>query len=98
MMPPLREPATDWIGHSYEQRLRLCAQTLYVHRVIEPGIYAALIARIEARTARERMAAAAPEPMEDIAAASIMGCALLALASLAALAALLWASWALWGQ
>jgi hypothetical protein len=30
----LSEPASDWIGHDFETRLRLAAQNLYVHGFI----------------------------------------------------------------
>lgn len=34
---PARAP--DWIGQTWEERLRLCAETLFVRELIKPGTY-----------------------------------------------------------
>lgn len=54
MTVPLREPATDWTGHTWEERLRLCAETLFVHHLIKAGAYHHATAQIRARADLQR--------------------------------------------
>jgi hypothetical protein len=50
----LTEPATDWTGQIYEERLRLCAETLFIHGLINDSSYNHTTARIRADLQRER--------------------------------------------
>jgi len=50
----LTEPATDWTGQTYEERLRLCAETLFIHGLINDSSYNHTTARIRARADLQR--------------------------------------------
>lgn len=49
MTAPLRDRATDWTGQTYEERLRACAETLFVHHLIDEPVFARVTAQIAAR-------------------------------------------------
>lgn len=59
----LSELATDWTGQTYEERLRLCAETLFIHGLIKSGTYHHATAQIRARAEiqRERRASESTE-------------------------------------
>lgn len=48
------EPATDWTGQSYEERLRLCAETLFIHGLIKDRTYNHVTAQVRARAEIQR--------------------------------------------
>ena len=54
MTLPLSAAATDWTGQTIGQRLRLCAETLYVHGQIDRQIYDDLTDHLELRSHYER--------------------------------------------
>lgn len=48
------EPATDWASQSVEERLILCAETLFIHGLINDRIYHQTTANIRAQAERQR--------------------------------------------
>ncbi|SFG09195.1 hypothetical protein SAMN05518801_10778 [Novosphingobium sp. CF614] len=54
MTVPLHELATDWTGQTYEERLRLCAETLFVHGLLKAGTYHQATAKIRAHADLQR--------------------------------------------
>lgn len=50
----LPEPATDWTGQTYEERLILCAETLFVHGLIGAPAHAHITRRLRAGADRQR--------------------------------------------
>jgi len=52
------ELATDWTGQTYEERLRLCAETLFAHHLINPRTFGTALNQIRARAEIQRERAA----------------------------------------
>lgn len=50
----LLEPTTDWTGQTYEERLLLCAETLFFHGLIKDRTYHHATAQLRARAAIQR--------------------------------------------
>ncbi|WP_374414233.1 hypothetical protein [Novosphingobium colocasiae] len=50
----LTEKATDWTGHTYDERLRLCLDTLFVHGLIKDRTYNHATAQLLARATIQR--------------------------------------------
>lgn len=48
------EPASDWVDQTVEGRLILCAETLFVHGLINDRIYHQTTANIRAQAERQR--------------------------------------------
>lgn len=48
------EPANDWTGQTVEERLRLCAETLYAHQLIKPRHFNQATSGITERADRQR--------------------------------------------
>lgn len=55
----LLEPATDWTGQTYEERLILCAEALHVHGRLNARLYNQITSalRADANKARSHRAA-----------------------------------------
>ena len=50
----LLEPATDWTGQTYEERLTLCAEALFVHGLIGAPAHAHIIRQLRDRADHQR--------------------------------------------
>lgn len=48
------EPATDWTNQTVEERLRLCAETLYVHHLINDRWFNEVTSGISMHADRQR--------------------------------------------
>jgi hypothetical protein len=48
------EPANDWIGQTVEERLRLCAETLYAHQLINARRFNQITSGVSLRADRQR--------------------------------------------
>lgn len=54
MKPFLMQPATDWAGHTNEERLLLCLEAVHVHDLILPRTFNQDIAKLRARAGIQR--------------------------------------------
>ncbi|GGZ02422.1 hypothetical protein ACFSTD_09615 [Novosphingobium colocasiae] len=54
MTVQLTELATDWTGQTYEERLHLCAETLFFHGLLKDRTYHHATAQIRARADIQR--------------------------------------------
>ncbi|HUD30720.1 MAG TPA: hypothetical protein VMQ93_17780 [Novosphingobium sp.] len=48
------EPANDWTGQTVEERLRLCAETLYAHQLLNARRFNQVTSGITLRADRQR--------------------------------------------
>ncbi|AXB75446.1 hypothetical protein [Novosphingobium sp. P6W] len=48
------ELANDWSDQTVEERMRLCAEALYAHKLIKPRYFTQITARISQRAHRQR--------------------------------------------
>lgn len=48
------EPANDWNGQTVEERLRLCAETLYAHQLINARRFNQITSGVSLRADRQR--------------------------------------------
>lgn len=48
------EPANDWTGQTVEERLRLCAETLYAHQLINARRFNQVTSGVSLRADRQR--------------------------------------------
>lgn len=48
------EPANDWMGKTVEERLRICAETLFAHHLINDRRFNQIVTGISQRANRQR--------------------------------------------
>ena len=54
MKPFLLQPATDWTGHTNEERLRLCLEAAFVHGLINDRTYNHATTQLRSRADLQR--------------------------------------------